>query len=134
MLRTKSTAFDKLLLQAIDKTLNSLGKSVGQSIYFHIENKLRVARTDIPQNLEEFQEGLERIFGPGAQFIEILIMKNLHLRIGRQLVGKCERLEFIEYVHATKRGYTEKIQKQTFESQLHTLSIFPVFTASAAKL
>ena len=134
MLRTKSTAFDKLLLQAIDKTLNSLGKSVGQSIYFHIENKLRVARTDIPQNLEEFQEGLERIFGPGAQFIEILIMKNLHLRIGRPLVGKCERLEFIEYVDAAKQSYVGNAAGQTLESQPSTISPFPVFTVSASRL
>src|SRR3989304_2727383 len=59
----KTRDFDKLLLNAIDEALNSLGESVKQSIYFHIENKFCVARNDIPENLEEFQGGLEKIFG-----------------------------------------------------------------------
>ena len=63
-------------MEAIDEALSSLGESVKQSIYFHIENKF-VARNEIPENIEDFQGGLEKIFGAGAQFIEILIMKNL---------------------------------------------------------
>jgi hypothetical protein len=105
----KSTAFDKLLLSAIDEALNSLGESVKQSIYFHIENKFSVSRNDIPRNLSEFQGGLEKIFGTGARFIEILIMKNLHSKIGVPLVmGKSKQLEFIEYVDAAKQGFMKK--------------------------
>ena len=64
----KASEFDKLLMSAIDEALNSLGESVKQSIYFHIEHKFHVARNEIPENLEEFQGGLEKIFGTGAQF------------------------------------------------------------------
>ena len=135
MLTTNFVAFDEILLRAIDEALYSLGETVSQAIYFHIEDKCGIIKNEIPANLQQFQGGLKEIFGAGAQFIEILIMKTLHLKIGcPQIKVKNKKLEFIEYVHATKRGYTEKIQKQTFESQLHTLSIFPVFTASAAKL
>ncbi len=74
---TKSTAFNKLLLHAIDEALNSLGDSVKQVIYFHMENKFNVTRTQIPENLEEFQKGLEKIFGTGARLIEVLIIKKL---------------------------------------------------------
>jgi len=66
-LATKSREFDKLLLNAIDEALNSLGESVKQSIYFHIENKFSVTRNEIPRNLQGFQVGLEKIFGTGAQ-------------------------------------------------------------------
>jgi hypothetical protein len=98
-LTTKSTAFDKLLLYAIDEALNSLGKSVRQSIYFHIENKFSINRNEIPGNLREFQGDLEKIFGAGARFVESLILKNLHTKIGRPLVmEKSEQLEFIECV------------------------------------
>lgn len=106
---TKSVDFDKLLLSAIDEALGSLGESVKQSIYFHIENKFSVSRSDIPENLNQFQGGLEKIFGTGAQFIEILIMKNLHAKIGVPLMmGKRKRLEFIEYVDAAKQGFMSK--------------------------
>jgi hypothetical protein len=122
-LATKSVAFDKLLLCAIDEALNSLGESVKQSIYFHIENKFNVARTEIPENVVEFQGGLERIFGTGGRFIEILIMKNLHSKIGLPLVmEKSEQLDFIEYVDAAKQSYLRNVTKQTVES--HQFSRF----------
>jgi hypothetical protein len=133
-LTTKSTTFDKLLLCAIDEALNSLGKSVKQSIYFHIENKFSVARNTIPENLVEFQGGLEKIFGTGARFMEILIIKNLHIKIGLPLVmEKGEQLEFIEYVDAAQQSYLRNVTKQTVESQPCSLSLFPVFTVFASK-
>ena|GEM_PF-935566 len=135
MLTTKSVSFDKILLRAIDEALYSLGESVSQSIYFHIENKFSVARNEIPENLQQFQGGLREIFGAGAQFIEILIMKNLHIKMGcPRVTVKNKKLEFTEYVAASKQGYLGNVQNHTFESQPHALSPFPVFTVSAAKL
>lgn len=104
----KKSEFDKLLVIAIDEALNSLGESVKQSIYFHIENKFKVARKNIPENLEEFQGGLEKIFGAGALFIEIQIMKNLHMKIGLPLKMESEKFEFVEYVDVAKKGFLEK--------------------------
>jgi len=104
----KRSEFDKLLVSAVDDALNSLGESVTQSTYFHIENKFNVARKDIPENLQEFQDGLEKIFGAGARFIEILIMKNLHKQMGLPLKMEGEQLEFVEYVGVAKRGFLEK--------------------------
>jgi hypothetical protein len=105
---TKSRDFDELLLSAIDEALNSLGESVKQSIYFHIEKKFNVARNEIPENLAEFQGGLEKIFGTGARFIEILIMKNLHSKLGFPLKMESEQLEFVKYVDAAKEGFLQK--------------------------
>jgi hypothetical protein len=107
-LATKSGEFNKLLVSTIDEALNSLGASVRQSIYFHIENKFSVARNEIPENLVEFQGGLEKIFGTGARLIEILIMKNLHSKIGLPLKMESEQLEFVKYVDAAKEGFLKK--------------------------
>ena len=135
MLKTESVSFDKILLRAIDEALNSLGETVRKTIYLHIENKFNVARNEIPEKLEQFQVGLKEIFGAGAYVIEISIMKNLHMKAGCPRVNvKNQKLEFTEYVDASKQGYLGNIQDQTFESQPAALSIFPVFTASAAKL
>jgi hypothetical protein len=118
-LAAKSREFDKLLLSAIDEALNSLGESVKQSIYFHIENKFSVTRNEIPENLVEFQGGLEKIFGTGARFIEILIMKNLHSKIGRSLKMESEQLEFVKYVDAAKEGFLKKSHEtEAVESKL----------------
>jgi predicted RND superfamily exporter protein len=105
---TKSRAFDELLLIAIDEALSSLGESAKQSIYFHIETS-NVTRNKISENLQEFQAGLEKIFGIGARFIEILIMKNLYAKIGQPLiVEKSDQLEFIEYVNTAKQSFLKK--------------------------
>jgi hypothetical protein len=107
-LLAKIREFDKLLMNAIDESLNSLGESVKQSIYFHIENNFSVARNDIPVKLVEFQGGLEKIFGTGSRFMEILIMKNLHSKIGLPLHVEKKQLEFVEYVGAAKESFLKK--------------------------
>jgi hypothetical protein len=133
MLATNLVTFDKILLSAIDEALKSLGESVRQSIYFHIENKFSVARNEIPENLEQFQGGLKEIFGAGAQFIESLIIKNLHTRIGYpRITVKSKKLEFIEHLDASRRDYLGNVPNQTFESQPRALSPFPVFTVSVS--
>lgn len=99
-------AFEKLLLEAVDEALASLGDSAKQSIYFHLENKFEIERDEIPQRVEDFAEGLEKIFGVGAQFLEILIMKELYERVGRPLEWRrSKRLMFTEYVSAAKRSF-----------------------------
>ena len=101
--------FDTLLLEAVDEALSSLGESAKLSIYFHLENKFRVAKDEIPNRLTAFTSGLEKIFGLGAHFIEILIMKNLFEKTGQPLEWNENReLSFIEYVTTAKQSYLKK--------------------------
>lgn len=104
---TQVKDFDELLLNSIDDAFLSMGEAVKKSIYCHIEKHFKVSRQEIPQNLPQFQEGLERIFGVGARFLEILIMKNLYAKIGCSLkLGKSSRqLEFVKYVDAARQSF-----------------------------
>ncbi len=105
---TESNNFDDLLLDSIDDAFLSLGEPVKKSIYYHIEQHFNVPRKEIPQNLPHFQEGLERIFGVGARFLEILIMKNLYAKTGCPLkIGQGKQLEFIKYVEAARKSFTK---------------------------
>jgi hypothetical protein len=98
--------FDLLLLDSIDEALLSLGESARQSIYFHIEKNFNVPKKDIPSELEHFQLALEKIFGVGARFIEILIMKNLYQKINCPLgTENSQQLEFIKYAKVAKQTY-----------------------------
>ena len=108
----KRKAFENLLTEAVDEALATLGESAKQAIYFHLENEFKIAKKDIPYRLEDFANGLEKIFGLGAHFIEILIMKSLFEKIGQPLEwNKSKELAFVEYVAAAKRSYL-KIQKE----------------------
>ncbi|HVP92879.1 MAG TPA: hypothetical protein VMS94_03960 [Acidobacteriota bacterium] len=101
--------FDKLLLEAVDDALSSLGESAKLSIYFHLENRFKVTKNEIPNRLQDFADGLEKIFGVGAHFIEILIMKNLFEKVGQPLEwNENKELTFVEYVAVAKQSYTKK--------------------------
>ena len=103
----KSKDFDRLLLVSIDEALLSLGASARLSIYFHLEKNFKVRKDEIPENLERFQMALEKIFGIGSRYIEILIMKSLYAKVGfSQRMEKNEQLEFIKYVNAARQNFT----------------------------
>ena len=105
----KIKEFDLLLLDSIDEALLSLGEKARQSIYAYTEKNKHFSKAEIPQNIETFQQVLEKIFGIGARFIEILIMKNLYAKIGRQLdVETNMQLEFVNYVDAARKNFAKE--------------------------
>jgi len=96
--------FDKLLLEAVDDGLTSLGSSAKQTIYSYLERKFNIAKQDVPDRIEEFANAIEEIFGVGAHLIEIQIMKSLYGKVGRfcRHFLKKDQLVFAEYVETTR--------------------------------
>jgi len=108
-LKRKREAFENLLLEAVDEALASLGDSAKQAIYYHLEDKFKITKNEIPNRLKDFTEGLEKIFGLGARFIEILIMKKLYEKVGQHLEwNESKELIFSEYVTAAKQSFQKK--------------------------
>lgn len=108
-------AFQKSFLEAVDAAFLSLGESAKQSIYFHLESKFRLSRDDIPCRLEDFDAGLEKIFGAGARFLEVLIMKELHENMG-PAVGTMKwkekkEFKFVDYVKTAEQSYSGRKEK-----------------------
>ena len=101
--------FEKLLLEAIDEGLSSLGESSKQAIYFHLDNRFHIKKHEIPLKVEDFMDAIEKIFGLGANFLEILIMKRLHEKIGVALrFNETADFTFSEYVTVARRSSLEK--------------------------
>jgi hypothetical protein len=102
----KPTDFEKLLLDSIDDALLSLGEAAQKSIYLHFEQDFNLNRIEIPKRLDKFQLALEKIFGIGSRYIEIMIMKNLHKKISLTIDSEQNRqLEFIKYVDTVRCEY-----------------------------
>jgi len=104
--------FDKILLEAVDEQLASLGESSKQALYFHLERGFNIRKKEIPKKTEAFVNAMEKIFGMGADYLEILIMKKLHEKIGGDIKLTDSDLTFIEYVEAAKQSYCEKAVSQ----------------------
>ncbi|MGB9135426.1 MAG: hypothetical protein WCC63_07605, partial [Candidatus Bathyarchaeia archaeon] len=66
--------FEKILLEAVDEGLSSLGESSKLAVYFHLQENFDVKKEEISRNVEAFAEAIEKIFGQGANYLEILIM------------------------------------------------------------
>jgi hypothetical protein len=101
--------FEKLLLEAVDEGLASLGESSKQAIYFHIKRSFNVKKKEIPYKIEAFAKAIEKIFGLGANFLEMLIIKKLFEKIG-EVFEWHESTEFAltGYVAEAERIFREK--------------------------
>jgi hypothetical protein len=99
--------FKRVLLAAIDQGLSSLGESPKEAIFFHLESSFQLKKEDIPLNLTEFKQALERIFGPGAPYLEKLILKSLYERLGLDPQGLDETDLVVSADDARKRIKSE---------------------------
>ncbi|UCG36569.1 MAG: hypothetical protein JSV64_08220 [Candidatus Bathyarchaeota archaeon] len=110
--------FESILLEAVDEGLLALGESCKASVYFYVEQHFNVKREEIPQKIEVFSEAIEKIFGVGADYLEILIMKRLHVKIGAPFkAGELDDLTFLEYIYAAKNRLNlhSSVRKMTRE-------------------
>jgi len=97
-------------LTAVEESLSSLGDSPKQAILFHLENSFKIKKEHIPANLTEFTKALEGIFGPGASYLEKLIVKRLYEKLGLNFedVGSWDFIECVDNVKKhvqPKEGY-----------------------------
>jgi len=92
----------KILLEAVEEGLSSLGDSPKQAIFFHLETSFEISKDNIPANLTDFSKALEKIFGLGAVYLEKLIAKRLYEKLGLELDEE-ETWGFLDYVDNAKR-------------------------------
>ncbi|MCW4025707.1 MAG: hypothetical protein NWF01_11860 [Candidatus Bathyarchaeota archaeon] len=105
-------SFNEILLSSIDEALAALGEDIKTSIYFHLEDTYHIKKEQIPDNLEQLSDALEKIFGIGARYLEILFMKQLYFKLEENFnLPKTElfdsELKFVEYVHLLKAKYEQ---------------------------
>jgi hypothetical protein len=104
--------FDKLLIEAIDEVLSSLGEPVKNHLYVRLEDDFSITRNDIPRQMEEFSSFLFRIFGSSAQHLEIKLMKTLYAKISADqhfehnpIAFKRVDLTFLTYVNRMRESF-----------------------------
>jgi hypothetical protein len=99
--------FDKILMSAVEEGLCLLGDSSKQAIIFHLETSFQLKEGNIPSNLTEFKRALEGIFGPGATYLEEVIVKRLHEKLGLRF-QEAKNTDFLQYVEIAKSRIMQK--------------------------
>jgi PAS domain-containing protein len=76
--------FEKLLVEAIDEELSSLGEDMKQTVYSHLQEAFGVQKSEIANNVTSFTQAVEHVFGMDANDLEALILRNVHEKIGKR--------------------------------------------------
>ena len=101
--QSSESIFEKLLIDAVEEGLSSLGDSCKDPIYFYLKRRFQVEKQEIPYKIEAFTRALEEISGAGARLIEIRIIEALHQRVNQfKYFPKQRDITFAEYVTAIR--------------------------------
>lgn len=101
--------FEETLLRAVNEGLLALGETPRKAIYYHLKRKFQLERENIPEDPEEFALALSSIFGPGAEIIEELIVKELYGKLNLNFEEK-KGFEFVDYVRQSQESVSGKEQ------------------------
>jgi len=109
-------SFYETLREAIDEAFSSLGEPSKIAIYLYLENTIGIKKQEIPFRIDDFQDALEEIFGPGARLLEILFIKNLHRKMRTTYKWDMPRwvvpeLTFQEYLHLIRMEFEKQTQE-----------------------
>jgi len=108
--------FNKILLEVIDTSLGTLGESVREALYFHLETKFSISKETLCKDPSTLSNGLERIFGWGAKFIEKVIVERLCRTTGYELSPNWQNCCFAENIQKIKEHFIKnQISKRKSE-------------------
>jgi len=112
----KKMDFEKTLLEAVDHALLSLGESPKEAIYYHLDKRFKLQREEIPEDTNEFSHALNNIFGPGAELIEKIILKNLYSKLNLNFEEKTS-LEFVDCINLAREIAKREQQRLRIEKR-----------------
>jgi hypothetical protein len=106
--------FNEILLEATDEGLSSIGETPKRALYFLLEERFNITKQEIPYRITDFEDALEKIFGLGAKFLEIIIMKCLYEKVGQTVhLYSPNDFSFTKYVRAVRQSYLKKSKLRT---------------------
>lgn len=70
-------AISRVILECIERGLDSFGQNVRLVLYWKMEQDLGLRRDDIPFKPELFAKSVEKMFGPGSRIVERVIAREI---------------------------------------------------------
>jgi hypothetical protein len=115
--------FDQYLLEAIDETFSSLGEVVKKAVFEHLQNDFQIKSADIPKKICNFSKIIHKIFGLGADRLELKIINSLNSKLQVDIklteyqwpLSKwiVNEVSLTDYVQNLRNNYSEAVKKKT---------------------
>lgn len=100
---TKKNNLDELLIKCVDEALKEIfGETATGIIYGYLRDNHSLKREEIPERLEDFERGLEKILSSGAWVTERMALKNLYSNFGLEYRNKAN-YRFVDHVAKLKK-------------------------------
>lgn len=103
-IRLHSMDYNDLLLESIDEVfVDLLGTRVRDAFYDALERNQRIAREELSQHLDKFQEALETVLGSGGDTVGRTIAKRLYAKLALDFTPRSD-YRLTDYVEARSRN------------------------------
>ena len=93
-----------VVLQIIENGISSLGETPEKATWSCLEKDFNLSRQKVPENLEEFQQTLRKLFGPGSNFLDALFRKSLSDETGEDMSNFSSFTECVEVLREKQRA------------------------------
>ena len=98
---------DETVLQVIEKGLSSLGENPKQATWSYLEKNLNVNKQEMPENLDRFQQALQKLFGQGSNFLDALFRETLSEATGEDLTSYTSFNECVAALRKKQRAHSQ---------------------------
>jgi hypothetical protein len=105
------TINDELIIEVVVKAINALGNNSAEMLWSILENDYGLVKNKIPENLPALMEALQKTFGLGYNFIDLLFQTLLQQLTGESLENK----SFIQCVTELQKKADTESQKEKNE-------------------
>jgi hypothetical protein len=95
--------FDSILIEAIDGTISGiLGRGILESAYRFMAKDCGITKERIPDQLDEFDDALVKMFGVGGTTIGRAIARRLYAQLGLEFTPHYSK-RLVDYVEQAKK-------------------------------
>jgi signal peptidase I len=108
---------NEVLVESVDEAFSVLGNSAKEALYHKLENDYSIKKPEIPQKLGDLSVATEKIFGVGADKLDILLVKTFKKNLFFVCGVNSESKPFQEFVKEVKENI-DKFEDETYDENV----------------
>jgi signal peptidase I len=103
---------NEVIVESVDETFSVLGNNGKEALYHRLENDYYIKKPEIPQKLGDLSVATEKIFGVGANKLDVILVKTFKKNLFFVCSVNSESKPFQEFVKEVKENI-DKFEDET---------------------